>query len=124
MAKININSTLKTKNNVIKNEFIGIINNNKITYKDNGVLVNIYIDNNKIKMERKTSSYIIKFTFIHNTVTQCEYYIKGLERIIYFDNYTKQLQIKSNKIFVEYDLYQQQNKIESFMFKLIYEVIK
>ncbi|MDD2180809.1 MAG: hypothetical protein PHW32_00315 [Bacilli bacterium] len=124
MSKIKINSTLKMNDEVIEKKFMGIIIDNKITYKEDLISVTILLNNDKIKMRRDTEEYCINFEFLNNKKTTCVYNVKKQNMIIYLKVKTNSLVIKDNLIIVDYDLYQQSEIIDKFIFKFEYEVIK
>lgn len=109
---------------VIEKKFMGIIIDNKITYKEDLISVTILLNNDKIKMRRDTEEYCINFEFLNNKKTTCVYNVKKQNMIIYLKVKTNSLVIKDNLIIVDYDLYQQSEIIDKFIFKFEYEVIK
>ncbi|HHU54798.1 MAG TPA: DUF1934 family protein [Mollicutes bacterium] len=124
MSKIQINSILKTSNEVIKKEFMGIIIDNKIIYDEDKIKVTILLNKDQLKMKRETSDYCISFAFSNNCTSKCVYNVKKPNMVIYLNVETKCLIIDDNRIIIEYDLYQEKELIESVMFELMYEVIR
>lgn len=123
MAKIKINSILKTNNEVIKKEFMGIIMGNKIVYNDDLVGVTIFLKQNSIEMKRNNDSYSISFEFINNKTTKCVYNVREQNMIIYLSVVTNKLIIDDNRFLIDYSLYQNDEEIESVLFEFEYEVI-
>ncbi len=124
MSKIRINSILKTKTEVIKNEFMGIIIDNKIVYNDDKINVTLLLYKDKLLMKRETSEYCINFEFLNNNTTESVYNVKKQNMIIYLNVKTKYLKIEDNQIFLEYELYQDNELFETVILELKYEVIK
>ncbi|MDD4547668.1 MAG: DUF1934 family protein [Bacilli bacterium] len=123
MAKIKINSILKTNNEVIKKEFMGIIMGNKIVYNDDLVTVTIFLKQNSIEMKRNNDSYSIDFEFINNKTTKCVYNVREQNMIIYLSVVTNKLIVDDNRFLIDYSLYQNDEEIESVLFEFEYEVI-
>ena len=123
MAKIKINSILKTNNEVIKKEFMGIIMGNKIVYNDDLVGVTIFLKQNSIELKRNNDSYSISFEFINNKTTKCVYNVREQNMIIYLSVVTNKLIIDDNRFLIDYSLYQNDEEIESVLFEFEYEVI-
>lgn len=123
MAKIKINSILKTNNEVIKKEFMGIIMGNKIVYNDDLVGVTIFLKQNSIEMKRNNDSYSISFEFINNKTTKCVYNVREQNMIIYLSVVTNKLIIDDSRFLIDYSLYQNDEEIESVLFEFEYEVI-
>lgn len=123
MAKIKIISILKTNNEVIKKEFMGIIMGNKIVYNDDLVGVTIFLKQNSIEMKRNNDSYSISFEFINNKTTKCVYNVREQNMIIYLSVVTNKLIIDDNRFLIDYSLYQNDEEIESVLFEFEYEVI-
>ena len=123
MSKIKINSTLKTTNEVIKKEFMGILIEDKIIYNDDAVNVTFSFKNNELIMKRSSKEYSIEFKFSKNNTTKCVYNVKSENIIVYLDIKTKRLIIEDNRVIVDYELYQQNELVESVVFEIIYEVV-
>lgn len=94
----------------------GIKNNNKITYKENDVLVCINVLKNKIKMNRKCNEYEIDLLFEKSKDTISTYSVFGGLKKFDLVTKTKKLLITDDKIIVDYNL-------EGNDFKFILEVI-
>lgn len=94
----------------------GIKKNNKITYKENNILVSVNILKNKIKMNRKCSEYEINLLFDKNKDTISTYSVFGGLKKFDLNTKTKNLIITEDKIIIEYNL-------EGNDFKFTLEVI-
>ena len=65
VAKVNCVINLKEDGKIVvdKKEVMGIKSSNKITFKDDAVIVTIIIDNNKIMMKRVNKEYELNLEF-------------------------------------------------------------
>jgi uncharacterized beta-barrel protein YwiB (DUF1934 family) len=123
MAKIKINSSLKTKDDIILKELLGIYFDNKIVYKEENINVTILLEDNKIKLSRVTDEYEIIIDFIRNKKTEGVYYIKSHQLKMDLCVKTNILDIKDNKIVIEYELNLNGEDMGIFKFEIKYEVI-
>lgn len=114
MIKLHI--VLKGEENL---DFItdGIKKNNKITYKENNILVNVSIFKNKIIMNRKCNEYEIELLLEDKKKTISTYSVFGGTKKFDLETKTKKLVIMDDRIDVEYNL-------EDNDFKFTLEVIK
>lgn len=94
----------------------GIKKNNKITYKENDILVNISTFKNKIKINRSCKEYEINLILESNKNTISTYSVFGGSKKFDLNTKTKNLIITDKKIVSEYNL-------EGNDFKFILEVI-
>ncbi len=123
MSKIKINSILTTTNEVIKKEFMGILIDNKIIYNDDNINVTLLFEKDGLTMKRDSREYCIEFNFLNNNTTKCVYNVKSDNIIIYLNLKTRKLIIDNNRIVIDYDLYQDNELIESVIFEVVYEVV-
>lgn len=123
MSKIKLNLTLKTNIEVINKEFVGILIDNKIVYNDDNVNVTFLLGKSELTMRRCSEDYDVDFVFSNNNLTKCVYNVKSNNIIICLDIKTKNLIIDKNRLFVDYELYQQDELIEAIEFEIIYGVI-
>ncbi len=111
MSKIKIKYNLKNSNQNLNNECLGIINNNKIIYSDNGITTTI--DKEKLIITRKNNDYEIKLHILEE-----KGYIDIKEGTIELKLKIITKILESNKINIEYLL----NK-EKYIYEVEYEVI-
>lgn len=111
MSKIKIKYSVKNSNETISNECLGILNDNRITYNDNGVMTIINID--LLELSRTTNEYEIKMLFNDNIC-----YVINDEGTLNIDLELKTKKIDKNKIYIEYIL-----SNEIYYYELEYEVI-
>lgn len=93
----------KTKNEIYENVFPALKIKNKITYKENDILVTVLISKSDIIIKRKSKDYLIELSFELNKETSGTYNISNLG-IIPLKIKTNKLIIKDNKIEIEYTL--------------------
>lgn len=94
----------------------GVKKNNKITYKENDILVSIVILKNKIKINRSCNEYHIDLILDSNKETVSTYSVFGGSKKFDLNTKTNKLLITDEKIISEYN-------IEGNDFKFILEVI-
>lgn len=123
MSKISLKTYLKTKDEQINYDGYGIMTDNKITYKENDVLVTILYFYDKIMLTRKSDDYIIKMNFELHKNTRGVYNITNNDLQIPLQIETTNLQLKSNEILINYLLKIDEETTTKFSFELIYEVI-
>ena len=111
MSKIKIKYSVKNSNETISNECLGILNDNRITYNDNGVMTIINID--LLELSRTTNEYEIKMLFSDNIC-----HVINDEGTLNIDLELKIKKIDKNKIYIEYIL-----SNEIYYYELEYEVI-
>lgn len=103
MSKINIKSELKncTEGTIHKINTTGNFIDNKIIYKDENTIVTIFINDNKIEIERDNSDYKLNMIFDSN---KSYYTINLKENNLKFDLdiELKNLDIYMNKIEITY----------------------
>lgn len=125
MAKIKVKFYLNniTDNDVIKQEYIGLFNNNKIIFYENNKCVTIYNSDNKIVMNRISDDFKINMIFENKLDTLGTYYLN--EYNSYFNIYikTKKLEILDNKIIINYESRLEGDEQKNYQFELEYEVI-
>lgn len=82
----------------------GIINNNKIVYKENDITVNVLKLKNEVRINRKSKDYEIDLYFKKNSKTISNYSIFGGKKKFELETITKNLIITDTKIIIEYAL--------------------
>ena len=104
MGKIFLKSNLISDIENLELSVNGIKTNNKIIYKENNVTVTILIYNNKIEMNRVSAEYEINLIFKQNSKTISTYFLFGTSKKFILNTYTKKLDIKDNKLNIDYNL--------------------
>ena len=104
MGKIFLKSNLISDIENLELSVNGIKTNNKIIYKENNVTVTILIYNNKIEMNRVSAEYEINLIFKQNSKTISTYFLLGTSKKFILNTYTKKLDIKDNKLNIDYNL--------------------
>lgn len=124
MAKIKINSSLKTNEGTVLKELVGLFQDNKIVYQEDNIDVTILIGDNTIKMNRAAADYLIEINFASDQTTKGIYDIKSHKINMDLEVKTNILKINSNTIFIEYELKLNNEDMGVFSFEIKYEVIQ
>lgn len=104
MGKVNLKANLVSPDEILNIDTSGIKTGKKIVYKENNITVTILIENNKIEMNRTCNEYKINFVFEKNKKTISKYNVFGMPKEFLLETKTKKLNIKDNKIELEYEL--------------------
>ena len=104
MAKKEIEVVLKTNDNIIKNNILGIVNNTTIKYNDGGVIVVITTQEDRISMSRTTDEYQLILNFIKDKEELGSYLLKETNAKFDILVKTKILEINDNNIKIVYEL--------------------
>ncbi len=123
MSKIKIKTILKNNETNIKYEIKGIYNENKISFLENRVRVNIYIENNTLRIVRTTNEYQIFLKFQEFLTIPGKYDIKDIGTLE-IETKTEKLEINDKKIFIQYILYVNGENLGRNMYTLEYEAIQ
>ena len=115
MGKIRLKEIFKSDDDNIDIDIMGIINKNKIIYKENDIKVTIVVLSNKILMNREHSNYEIDFVFEEGVTTKATYKLKEYNKEFTIDIKTTKLVIKEDLIDINYRL---GNSIFSFTLKI------
>ncbi len=116
LAKIRINYELKTNDEKIKKEILGIKNNNIIVFKDNDYKVNLQILDNQVIMKRENDEVILE---IHlGSVNKCICFLKQYKSNLELDIKLIKLEINDLNVYFKYEL---NDELKEFNLK--YEVI-
>lgn len=113
MGKIKLREILKSNNDNIDIFINGILNKNKIIYKENDVKVTIAVLSNKILMNRLHKNYEIDLTFEKGKTTYAIYKLKEYNKEFKLTIKTTKLDIDEKSISINYRLEE-----ELFSFKL------
>lgn len=116
LAKINIKYSLKTKDNIIEKNILGLKRGNKIIYKDDNYTINLHLLDNQITMERTNEESILKISL--GNINSCTYYIKNYNINLNLEIKLIKLKIDDYKIYFKYKL-----NYEIREFTLTYEVV-
>lgn len=124
MKKIKVKYTIKNSENERTNfETIGTYDEEKreICYLEQDLEVKLNIQENKLKMIRKTDDYSIDFDFELNVVTKNKYELKSLGIYVDIEVETKRLVINENSINLKYTLINDDQQIGDFEYDLYWE---
>ena len=118
MSKIDIFATLKSKEEMARYKGKGIKNKNKIIYIEDNTKTVINLED-IITIERK-KDYYLKINLKKHKKLKGEYITHyGNLKI---ETYTKDIKINQNKIKVTYDLYINEQLIDTFIYNLEYSI--
>lgn len=123
MKTIKINSVLSNFENETTNiEATAEFNeeDNTIIYKEEDLDVKIGIMKNKVIIERKNEDYNLDLEFKEDTTIKCKYSVKSIGLDLIIDVYTKTLEIEDNRIYINYEIFNEGKSIGTFEYKLIF----
>ena len=123
MKQVKINAVLSNSDNETVNiESLATYNEkeNKIIYTEEDLNVAITILKNKVIIERMNEDYDLRLEFTKDEVNECKYNVKTIGLDMKIDVYTKNLEIEDNRLYIEYELYNNNNSIGTFEYKLIF----
>ena len=123
MKQVKINAVLSNSDNETVNiESLATYNEkeNKIIYTEEDLTVAITILKNKVIIERMNEDYDLRLEFTKDEVNKCKYNVKTIGLDMEIDVYTKNLEIEDNRLYIEYELYNNNNSIGTFEYKLIF----
>lgn len=92
---------------------------NTIEYKEEDLKVKIQLYDKKVTMERKNEDYDLNLVFSENEKVRCKYEVNSIGLNLEIDVYTKILEIEENRIYINYELYNDDNLIGIFEYKLL-----
>ena len=113
MGKIKLREIFKSNEENIDINVVGILNKNKIIYKENDIKVTIVVFSNKILMSRLHSNYEIDFIFENGKTTNAVYKLKEYNKEFKLTIKTTKLVINEKYISINYWL-----EDNTFSFKL------
>ena len=122
MTKIKINLKLKSKEENLVKEIIGLKRGNKIHFVDDKVKVTITFDD-IVTMRRNSNEYEIVLRFQENAKLEGIYNLKKLNYNLPIDIKTNKMYIGSGQFKVDYEIISDEVKMDRFLFELNYEVI-
>ena len=123
MKQVKINAVLSNSDNETVNiESLATYNEKetKIIYTEEEFNVAITILKNKVIIERMNEDYDLRLEFTKDEVNKCKYNVKTIGLDMEIDVYTKNLEIEDNRLYIEYELYNNNNSIGTFEYKLIF----
>lgn len=119
MSKVNIKTTLKSKNENKKYEGKAIKEKNKITYIEDKIKTIILNIEDMVTIER-IRDYHLKINL------KKHHKLKGTYKSKYgnlnIETYTKDIKIEKNKVKIKYDLYINAHLIDTFTYNLEYSI--
>ena len=119
MFKIIINERINSSNGEENiNNKKAILKDNKISYDRNGFIMNIIYEDEKIFITRENNDVKIDLEFKKDQSLITKYHIKDINTIIKLETITKELSILDNRIYINYDLYMNEEFSDSFEFEL------
>ena len=122
MEKIKIYSLLSNSDN--ENTTIEALaefdkEKNVIRYKEEDLQVTIQILDKKVIIERKNEEYDLNLVFSQNEKITCKYQVDFIGLNLEIDVYTKILEIEENRIYINYELFNDDKSIGTFEYKLL-----
>lgn len=112
---------LKLKNNdetIFKENIDGDKKNNVLSFKYDNESIKIDINDDNIVMHKDNDESMLSFNFIKNKKTECKYFIKQLNFYIDTSILTNEILIKNDQIYIEYELWIQDEYSGSFIYDL------
>lgn len=92
---------------------------NVINYTEEDLKVKIKIGKNKVLIDRKNEDYCLSLEFIPNEKIECKYEVKSIGLNLDIDVITKVLEIEKNRIYINYEIFNDNKSIGTFEYKLI-----
>ena len=78
-----------------------------------------YDDKDKVLIDRKNEDYCLSLEFIPNEKVECKYEVKSIGLNLDIDVITKVLEIEKNRIYINYEIFNDNKSIGTFEYKLI-----
>ena len=122
MKKIKIHSILSNSDNettIVDEEVMFDEVDNVITYMEDDLKVSISIFETFVKMRRCNEDYDLNLEFDLNEDKVCKYSVKPIGLDLDLLVRTKELEIDDNRIYIKYELFNDQKSIGEFEYKLI-----
>lgn len=92
---------------------------NVINYTEEDLKVKIKIGKEKVLIDRKNEDYCLSLEFIPNEKVECKYEVKSIGLNLDIDVITKVLEIEKNRIYINYEIFNDNKSIGTFEYKLI-----
>lgn len=90
-----------------KNNVEAKYKDNELSFKYDNESIKISINKDNIIMQKENNESLLVFNFTENKKTDCEYFIKELNFYIDTKVLTNKLSIDENNIYIEYELWLQ-----------------
>ena len=122
MKKIKIYAVLSNNDNETTTiEALADYDENKkmIKYSEEDLKVKIEYSDNRVYMNRKNSEYELDLEFTLNKKNKCKYQVNSLGLNLEIDVCTKKLEIEDNRIYINYELLNDNKSIGIFEYKLL-----
>ena len=122
MKKIKIHSILSNSDNettIVDEEVMFYEVDNVITYMEDDLKVSISIFETFVKMRRCNEDYDLNLEFDLNEDKVCKYSVKSIGLDLDLLVRTKELEIYDNRVYIKYELFNDQKSIGEFEYKLI-----
>lgn len=122
MKKIKIYSILSNSNNetvIVDKEVSFNEIDNVITYMEDDLKVCITIFETMVKIKRSNEDYDLNLEFSLNEDKMCKYSVKSIGLDLDLLVKTEELEIEDNRIYIKYELFNDQKSIGEFEYKLI-----
>ena len=122
MKKIKIYSILENNDNeTTKLETFADFDETKgiIKYNEEELKVEIELFKEKIVMKRSNSEYDLTLNFELNKKIRCKYDVNSVGLNLEIDVFTKKLEIEENRIYINYELFNDNKSIGEFEYKLM-----
>lgn len=94
-------------------------NDNTIRYVEEDLKVEIKILEDKILMNRKNDEYDLNLEFELNEKKKCKYQVNSIGLTLDIVVFTKKLEIEDNRIYINYEMYNDNKIIGTFEYKLL-----
>lgn len=94
--------------------------NNIFNYYEEDLNVELEVFDNKIILSRKSEDYDLVLEFIKDEKTNTIYEVKSIGLNLSLEVYTKELEIKENIIYINYELFNDKKSIGEFEFKFMF----
>ena len=91
-----------------------------LKYTEENLKVEISIFDKRILMRRKNDEYDLNLEFVLDEKKRCRYNLKTLGLDLEIDVLTKTLEIESNRIYINYELFNDNKSIGEFEYKLLF----
>ena len=92
---------------------------NVINYTEEDLKVKIKIGKDKVIIDRKNEDYCLSLEFIPNEKVECKYEVKSIGLNLDIDVITKVLEIEKNRIYINYEIFNDNKSIGTFEYRLI-----
>lgn len=122
MKKIKIHSILSNSDNettIVDEEVMFDEIDNVITYMEDDLKVSISIFETFVKIRRFNEDYDLNLEFDLSEDKICKYSVKSIGLDLDLLVRTKELEIEDNRVYIKYELFNDQKSIGEFEYKLI-----